>query len=78
MKLLKKTSIKEPSLFSTISNNLIENSKLVKTTIDSSKFVLDKSINSTKTIMLPISKILDYVAISLFTIVVYRAAKIYM
>ena len=78
MKVLRKSSTKDPTLFSSIGNNLTENSKLIKNVVNSSKFFVNTTINSSKKIMLPISKVVDYVAISLLTIFVYRAAQIYM
>ena len=78
MKLLRKTSTKDPTLFTSIGNNLTENSQLIKNAVNSSKFLVNTTIDSSKKIILPISKVLDYVAVSLLTIFVYRAAQIYM
>ena len=78
MKFLRKSSTKDPRLFSSIGNNLTENSQLIKNAVNSSKFLINTTIDSSKKIMLPISKVLDYVAVSLLTIFVYRAAQIYM
>ena len=62
----KKSNLVDPSLISAVRDNLTENSKLVKSTIKTSKLTI-----------LPISKLVDYltagfVAISLYKI--YSAA----
>ena len=74
----RRSSTKDPTLFTSVSNNLTENSKLVKNAVNSSKFLVNTVVNSSKKVMIPISKILDYVAVSIITVFIYRSAQIYM
>lgn len=78
MKLLRRYSSKDPSFLSSVGNNLTENSHLVKNAVNSSKFLFNNAVTSSKKVMVPISKVLDYIAVSFITILVYRATKIYM
>ena len=78
MKRFRKSVSKDSTLLASVSNNLTENSQLVKNVVDSSKFLVNNAVNSSKKIMLPISKMLDYVAVSFIAIAIYRAAQIYM
>ena len=57
----KKEPIKERPLLETMSEKLTENSKLVKGMVKSSKQAI-----------VPVSKILDYAAVSVASIVIYK------
>ena len=63
----RKKSLKDSSLLTTVGNNLTENSNLIKNLLDSSK----KAI-------VPVSKGLDYVAVSMLTLFLYKLAETYM
>jgi hypothetical protein len=67
MGLMRRNSSKDPTLLSSVGDNLTENSKIVKNIIDTSKKII-----------VPVSKVLDYLAVSVITLVVYKLAENYI
>ena len=67
MGLVSKSAKKDEPLITTLSSNLTENSKLVKNVIKTSK----KAI-------VPISKMIDYLAVSAVAIILYNLSKLYL
>tara|TARA_B110001452_G_scaffold261285_2_gene259907 strand:- start:518 stop:730 length:213 start_codon:yes stop_codon:yes gene_type:complete len=65
--LMKKSVVKEDSLLNSVSNNLTENSKAVKTVVQGSKKLVG-----------PLSKLLDYALVSVLAVVLYKTLSSYM
>jgi hypothetical protein len=65
--LRRKGSQKDLTLISSVGNNLTENSQIIK-----------NAVLTSKKIIVPLSKILDYMAVSAITIVAYKMYQIYM
>ena len=63
----KKSMHVDPSLIAAVGDNLTENSKLVKSTIKTSKLVI-----------VPISKLVDYLAAGLVAISLYKIYSAYL
>ena len=61
MGLVRRSSSKDPTLLSSVGENLTENSKLVKNVVETSKKII-----------VPVSKVLDYLAVSAVTIVLFK------
>ena len=67
MGLFSKTVKQDDTLFTTVSSNLTENSELIKNVI-----------NSSKKAIVPVSKMIDYLAVSAVAIVLYNLTKLYL
>ena len=67
MGLMRRNSTKDPTLLTSVGENLTENSKIVKNVV-----------NTSKKIIVPVSKVLDYVAVSVIALLVYKLAENYM
>ena len=65
--LRRKSSQKDITLLGSVGNNLTENSQIIK-----------NAVLTSKKIIVPLSKILDYMAVSAITIVAYKMYQIYM
>lgn len=63
----KKPTLIDPSLITAVGDNLTENSKLVKSTIKTSKLAI-----------VPISKLVDYLAAGLVAISLYKIYSAYL
>jgi len=63
----RKSSQKDNTLFDSVGNNLTENSQIIK-----------NAVLTSKKIIVPLSKILDYMAVSAITIFAYKMYQIYM
>ena len=72
MRLFKKKTIPDESLIDFTSNQFTNNSSLINYSVTSTKKIFEISIYGTKKIIVPISKLLDYGAISLISIIIYN------
>jgi hypothetical protein len=63
----RKSSQKDNTLFDSVGNNLTENSQIIK-----------NAVLTSKKIIVPLSKILDYMAVSAITIFAYKMYQTYM
>jgi hypothetical protein len=63
----RKSSQKDNTLFDSVGNNLTENSQIIK-----------NAVLTSKKIIVPLSKILDYMAVSAITIFAYKIYQTYM